>query len=398
MAIKPYIDETGIHTPEYQEILDDLKTQWREIFGADLYLEPDSQEGEMLQIFALGQYDAYQFAAAAYQAFSPQTAQGMGLSRMVKLNGIRRRAATKSYADVRIVGVAGTEIIGGIVEDVAGQKWNLPPNVTIPYEGEITVTATAQETGAIRAQPGEINKIATPTRGWQSVENPEAAIAGAAAESDAELRLRQTHSVALPSLTVLEGILGAVWNIDGVSRVRGYENDTDEPDADGIPAHSISLVVDGGDAREIAKTIHSKKTPGTGTYGAVTIPVEGKYMIVTPIKFFRPGIVDVMMMIALKISPGYGEDVKSRIKSNLTAYVNSLGIGNSVLLSKLYLPIDLADTNASSNFAAPGTPRFEILDLQIGRAGSNYLPRNLGIAFNEVAALDPDNINISTTT
>ena len=41
MAIKPYIDETGIHTPEYQEILDDLKAQWREIFGDDLYLEAD---------------------------------------------------------------------------------------------------------------------------------------------------------------------------------------------------------------------------------------------------------------------------------------------------------------------------------------------------------------------
>jgi uncharacterized phage protein gp47/JayE len=398
MAIKPYIDETGIHTPEYHEILDDLKTRWREIFGEDLYLEADSQEGEMLQIFALGLYDAYQFAVAAYQGFSPQTAQGMGLSRMVKINGIRRRAGTKSYADVRLVGIAGTEIAGGIIEDVAGRKWNLPPAVTIPYEGEITVTATAREYGAIRAQPGEINKIATPTRGWQSVENPEAAIAGAAAESDAELRLRQTHSVALPSLTVLEGILGAIWNVDGVSRVRGYENDTDAPDANGIPPHHISMVVDGGDAQEIAKTIHSKKTPGTGTYGTITIPVEDKYQFATTIKFFRPGIVGMSVMIILKIKPGYGEDVAARIKSNLTAYVNSLGIGNTVLLSKLYLPIDLADTNASSNFAAPGTPRFEVLDLQIGRRETSYVPQNLLIAFNEVAVLDPDDITISTTT
>ena len=108
----------------------------------------------MLQIFALGKYDAYQFAVAAYQAFSSQSALGMGLSRMVKINGIRRRASTKSYAGVRLVGVAGTEIVGGIAEDVAGRKWNLPPLVTIPYEGEITVTATAQESGAIRAQQG----------------------------------------------------------------------------------------------------------------------------------------------------------------------------------------------------------------------------------------------------
>ncbi|MDR1508859.1 MAG: baseplate J/gp47 family protein [Synergistaceae bacterium] len=396
MAIKPYIDETGIHIPEYHEILDDLKSKWREIFGADLYLEADSQEGEMLQIFALGLYDAYQFSSAAYQGFSPQTAQGMGLSRMVKLNGLRRRGATKSYADVRVVGVAGTEIIGGIVEDIAGQRWNLPPSVTIPYEGEILVTATAQEAGAIRAQPGEISKIATPTRGWQTVENPEAAIAGVAVESDAELRLRQTHSTALPSLSVFEGIVGAVWNIDGVSRMRGYENDTNVTDANGIPPHSISLVVDGGDAQEITEAIRAKKTPGTGTYGAITIPITDRYGLVTRISFFRPAVVDVKIMIRLKIKSGYSADIEDKVKSNLVAYVNSLGIGNSVLLSKLYLPIDLADTNAASNFAAPGEPRFEVLELQMMR-NPPYLPVNLNIAFNEVALLEAGDIDIVTT-
>jgi uncharacterized phage protein gp47/JayE len=396
MAIKPYIDETGIHTPEYQEILDDLKARWREIFGADLYLEADSQEGEMLQIFALGLYDAYQFSAAAYQGFSPQTAQGMGLSRMVKINGIRRRAATKSYADVRIVGVAGTEIIGGIAEDAAGRKWNLPPIVTIPYEGETIVTVTAQETGAIRAQAGEINKIATPTRGWQTIENPEAAIAGAESESDAELRLRQARSVALPSLSVFEGIVGAVWNIEGVSRIRGYENDTNITDANGIPPHSISLVVDGGESQEIAEAIYAKKTPGTGTYGAITVSVSDRYGLTARINFFRPIIVSVKILIRLKIKPGYSADIEERMKSNLVAYVNSLGIGNSVLLSRLYLPIGLADTNISQNFAALGEPKFEVLELTMMRSPP-YFPSNLHIAFNEAALLEPDDINIVTT-
>jgi uncharacterized phage protein gp47/JayE len=313
------------------------------------------------------------------------------------LNGIRRRAATKSYADVRVVGVAGTTIVGGIAEDVAGRKWNLPPSVTIPYEGEITVKVTAQENGSIRAQPGEISKISTPTRGWQSVSNPDAAIAGAAAETDAELRLRQSRSTALPSLTILEGITGAVANIDGVARIRGYENDTDAPDANGLPAHSISLVVDGGDAQEIAKAIHDKKTPGTGTYGAINIPVADKYGLVTAIKFFRPSVVDVRISMQLKIKPGYGGDIETKIKNNLTAYVNSLGIGNSVLLSKLYLPIDMADTNAERNFAAPGSPRFEIVQITASRH-SFLMPANVNIAFNELAALSSEDITINTTT
>jgi uncharacterized phage protein gp47/JayE len=395
MAAKAFIDETGIHTPEYQEILEDLKSQWRSIFGDDLYLEADSQEGEMLQIFALAKYDADQAAVSAYQAFSPQSAVGAGLSRMAKINGIRRRAATRSYADVRVVGVAGTVIIGGIVEDTAGQKWNLPPSVAIPYEGETTVTATAQESGAIRAQPGEISRIATPARGWQSVENLSAAIAGADAESDAELRMRQAYSTALPSLTVNEGIIGAIANIDGVSRIRGYENDTGQADANGIPPHTISLVVDGGDVQEIARAIHGKKTPGTGTYGDVEIPVGDKYGLVTPIRFFRPSAVDIKIAMLLKAKPGYGEDIATRIKANVASYVNSLGIGSPVLVSKLYLPIGLADTNAASNFAAPGEPRFEVLELQTSR-GSSYLPQSVQIAFNEMPVLGTENIDIKT--
>ena len=390
-----FIDETGIHVREYQEILDGLKAEWRAIFGEDVYLEADSQEGEMLQIFALARYDAQQCAVAAYQGFSPQTARGMGLSRMVKLNGIRRRSATRSYVDVRIIGAAGTEIIGGIVEDITGGRWNLPPTVTIPYEGEITVTAAAQEFGAIRAQAGEINKIATPTRGWHSVTNPAAAIAGAPVESDAELRRRQTRSVAIPSLTVMEGITGAIWDVDGVSRVRGYENDTNITDANGLPPHSTAHIVDGGELQDVAAAIHAKKTPGTGTYGTITAPVADRYGLVTPISFFRPYIVDVKIKILLKIKPGYGEDIATRIKSNLVTYINSLGIGNSVLISKLYMPIGLAETNAVAGIAAP-EPRFDVLDLRIAR-DSHFLPANVNIAFNEMAILGEEDITIETT-
>jgi uncharacterized phage protein gp47/JayE len=392
MALSPYIDETGVHVPEYQEILDDLKARWREIFGQDLYLEADSQEGEMLQIFALACSDAYQFAVAAYQSFSPQTAQGAGLSRMVKINGIRRRPAARSQADVRVVGVAGTVILGGIVEDVAGRKWNLPASVTIPYEGEITVAAVAQELGAVRAQPGEIRKIATPTRGWQSVENPGPATPGAQVESDAELRQRQTYSVALPSSSVFEGILGAVASLSGVARLRGYENDTDQPDANGVPGHCVALVVEGGDPQEIATTIHRKKTPGTGTYGALNASVADKYGIVSDIRFFRPAIVPVAVDLEIRAYPGYSAEITDRIKDNLAAYVNGLGIGSPVLLSRLYTPLTRADQAGEA-----GAARFEVLQLQLAREGTPWggAGKNVPVAFNELAALDPEDISIS---
>lgn len=258
------IDETGLHLPDYPTVLEDVKARFRGIYGDDLYLGPDSQDGQLCAVFALALHDAYTLAGSVYNAYSPATAQGTGLSRMVKINGLRRKPSGRSTVDLRLVGQAGTVIRGGMAGDAAGKRWLLPDEVAIPQSGEITVTATAEESGDIRAAAGDIVKILTPARGWQSVGNPAAALPGAAVETDAELRRRQAISTALPSLTVFEGTLGAVASIPGVTRSRGYENDGGVPDADGIPGHSICMVVEGGDTAAIAEAIAAKKGPGAG--------------------------------------------------------------------------------------------------------------------------------------
>ena len=85
--------------------------------------------------------------------------------------------------------------------------------MTVPVGGSIVVTATAAEIGSVTAAAGTINKIATPTLGWQTVNNVAAATIGDAIETDAELRRRQTQSTMIPSLSVMEGIVGAVASL-----------------------------------------------------------------------------------------------------------------------------------------------------------------------------------------
>lgn len=269
-----YIDDTGIHLPDYPAVLDHVQGIMRGIYGDDLYLEADSQDGQLCAAFASMMHDTYALCGDVYNAFSPSTAQGVGLSSVVKINGIRRKAASYSTVDLRVVGQVGTIVTGGKAEDVAGQKWLLPAQVVIPAEGEITVTATAEVMGDIRAAAGEITKIATPTRGWQTVNNPAAATAGAPVEKDSELRGRQAISTAIPSQTPLEATKGAVARLSGVTRSAGYENDTNETDERGIPAHSIAVVAEGGDTAQIAEAIFAKKTPGCGTYGTTTVSVR----------------------------------------------------------------------------------------------------------------------------
>lgn len=385
MATLAYIDETGIHIPSYPEVLEDLQAAFRTIYGDDVYLESDSQEGQLLAVFALRIHDCNTLAAAVYNSFSPATAQGTGLSRMVKVNGLRRTSAGYSSVDLLLVGQVGTVISAGVATDNAEQRWVLPETVTIPEGGEVTVTAVAEQAGDIRAAAGEISTIATPTRGWHSVTNPGAAVPGAPVESDAVLRQRQAVSTALPSLSVFEGCKGAVAAIAAVTRWQGYENDTDVPDANGLPAHSICMVVEGGDSSAIAAAIAAKKTPGTKTHGDVQLVVRDSYGSPSTICFFRPTVVQVAVAITIRPLSGYLAATGEAIRAGVVAYLNALQIGEDLLLSKLYTPVNAAEPTT-------GRRTFDVVSLEVGVVGPALAAANLPVAFNAVVSCLLDDV------
>lgn len=97
----PTISAAGIDAPDFAQILAVLNERVREIFGDDIYIEPDSQDGQLLGVYSLALSDLNAAAVAVYNAFSPATAQGNGLSSVVKINGLRRKLPSRSQAEVR---------------------------------------------------------------------------------------------------------------------------------------------------------------------------------------------------------------------------------------------------------------------------------------------------------
>lgn len=372
--LRPYVDQAGLHMPDYEQIKSVLITAWIGVFGEDLYIEPDSQDGQLIAVFALALLDCYQAIEAVYHGYSPTTATGENLSRMVKLNGISRLKGSRSTVDLRIVGQPGTTIKNGLAKSKSGSEWDLPEVVVVPPAGEIIVTATARETGPVSAQAGEVTEIGTPTRGWQSVNNAKSATIGRATETDAELRARQRISTALPSRTVFDGTVGAVASVPGVLRWRGYENDTGLVDANGIPGHSICLVVEGGDSRAIAEAIARKKTPGCGTYGGTSISVIDEMGVPSLIRFQRPKVVSVAVRVTLKPRFGYlsvtGEDIKAAV----VQHIKGGQIGDDVLVSRLSCPINSCDPT-------PNAPTFDVMKIEIGKKGQTLSPTNIPMGF-----------------
>ncbi|EPG5614729.1 baseplate J/gp47 family protein [Klebsiella pneumoniae] len=391
LGLSATVTAEGISAPDYQTVLDTITGYFQQIYGSDAYLDPDSKDGQMVALVALAIHDANNTAISVYRSFSPATAVGDALTSNVKINGITRRAATNSTVDLLLTGTVGTAITNGSVRDTNSVIWNLPATVVIGTDGTVVATATCASSGAVAAVAGPVNGINTPTRGWASVTNPLAATVGIAAETDAELRVRQSQSVALASLTPFDAVDGAIANVEGVTRHKLFENDTETTDANGLPAHSISAIVEGGDATEIANTIRSTKGQGVSTYGTTAVIVTDKYGNPYTIRFSRPVDVPIYVSITIQALTGYSSEVGDEMKAAVAAYINSLAIGDSVLLSRVYSPANLGVVSG-------GNARYyDIMELLIGRTAEGVAAANLVVAYDESASCSVDNIALVVT-
>jgi Uncharacterized homolog of phage Mu protein gp47 len=391
LGLSATVTDQGIVAPDYQTILEKLTEYFRQIYGEDAYLDPDSKDGQMVALYALGIHDANNTAIDVYNSFSPATGRGRALASNVKINGIARKLSTNSTADLVLSGDTGTLIPAGIVRDDNGVQWALPVNVNIPANQTITVTATCTTPGAVAALAGTIKNIATPTRGWRSVTNPAAATVGTPVESDAQLRGRQARSTALPSQTTLDGMAGALLDVTGVTRLRIYENDTNVSNANGLPAHSICAVVEGGAVKDIAEVLSKKKDQGTATFGTTSVDITGKYGEAKTIRFSRPTVVSIFVEIELTTYTGYTSQIAEEMKATIAAYINSLRIGESVLLSRIYSPANLGVMSGGDS------RYYDITSLKIGKTAAAVSAANVAILFNEAAAGATGNIKVTAT-
>jgi uncharacterized phage protein gp47/JayE len=390
----PYIDETGFHIPTYPDLLNDLIVQTKGIFGQDIYLEPDSQDYEFISIFASKTYDAFLAAQSAYNARSPKAAIGAALDGLVKLNGIRRNPQNMllAYSTCPVVlnGVSGTVINSGIVQDVNGHKWNVASPATIGLDGTVIVTATCQESGPILADVGEINIIVTPMAGWISCANLVKATPGIPVETNAQLRSRQSISTAQPSLTVLEGLKGAIAAISGVTRSTVLENDTAEADANGLPPKSVTAIVEGGTDEDVAYVIFRKKGPGCYTNGTISVNIVDLFGQANTVRFYRPTYVDFDVVINVKALSGYTSEYTALIKSAIKAHLDSFALGGSeVLISSLW--------GAALSVQELVFPVFSITSLTAAKHGESQDTVDIPLAFNEIARGNVAYITVNVT-
>lgn len=384
--VAPFIDEFGMHVPTYNDILQDLIDSMKQIFGSDIYLDEDSMDYQQLSIFARKIYDTNSLALLVYNNRTANTSVGVGLDNLCALVGIKRKPATYSECQLTINGAVGTVIKNGKAND-GTYNWLLPDEVTIPFNGIITVQATCETPGYITAAPGTINIIATPLYGWLGVTNQYSATPGKDEESDANLRARFYVSTVLPAVSIFDSMLASLNSITDVKRVKGYENDTNQVSPEGFPPHSVTFVVEDGDEGQIAEMIYNKKTPGCYTNGTTDVEVISDVGNVTHIRFYRPTYKNVWVKVNITKLAGYNDSAADKIKKALVDYIKSADIHDTIY-RQILISVVIGQLSSVTS------PEYSVTDVQISTDGSSYSASDLTLLFNEAAVSSVDKIEV----
>ena len=270
------ITSTGLTVATQTELVAQYTAAFQAIYGSDINLGPETPDGQLMMIFIQSVLDLEDLLVQIYNMFDPDNAIGVILDQRVAINGIQRQAGTFTVTNITLVLSQSVNLYGldqtvqpiYTIADNAGNQWELQTTQLGVGPGTVVFAFQSATPGALTTIPNTITIPITIVLGISSINNPTTyTTLGVNEESDAALKVRRQISVSLPSQGYLAGLLAALENIPGVTYASVEENNTGSTNVDGVPGHSIWVIVAGSGAdSDIANAIYTKRNAGCGTY------------------------------------------------------------------------------------------------------------------------------------
>lgn len=314
------LNDQGLELKTLTELREELVADLQTIFGNDINVDQNSQDGQQVNIYAQGGIDIREILQQVNANFDPDQSAGRVLDQRVGINGVTRNGGTYTFTPVSITTDRALNLVGlddqsaelnptvenlYTIKDDAGTEFYLLDSVSIVGAGTQSLTFRAAEIGAVEIQINTITEPVTVITGITAINNPSGALSiGVNEESDPALKVRRRGSVALPSLGYLDGIEASLANLEGVSVARVYENDTNAVDANGTDPHTIWAIVEGGDPTEIGTVIYKKKSSGSGMRGDQTVDILRPNGTTFTAKYDEPGTEDLYMRFTVTLVGG----------------------------------------------------------------------------------------------
>ena len=327
-------DSYGLQTLTQSEIVEQLTKDFKEIYGEDINVDSNSPDGQLINIFAQILMDQYELLSQVYTSFDPDQAIGTVLDQRCAINGIQRKAGTYTYVSIdvtadRSITLQGLNTVSEddayTISDSEGNQFVLSATSAI-NSGVSQLIFRAKNVGNVEVLPNTINVPVTIILGVLSVNNPGVATTqGTNEETDAELRERRKRSVVIANQGYTDGLAAALENLSDVTKVNVYQNRGNTTDADGIPGHSIWVVIQGGTDAEIGQVMDNKVAGGVGMKGSQSVNVQQSDGQIATYYFDRPSA--QTLYVQLEITPLEGQtivydDIKSALVNGMVFQPN----------------------------------------------------------------------------
>lgn len=256
-------------------------------------------------------------------------------------------------------------------------------NVAASFVVRIATVECTQK-GVIEQAVNTIDTIDTPVIGWNSVSNPVQAVVGNDLETDEELRLRFKQNKARTSTGTVTALYSALTALDSVKEVKVVENFTSTTDANGLPLKSFMCIVDGGNSSDIANAIWQKKPAGIQPFGNTTVNVIDSQGFGHDISFQRVADKNVYVSVDITTYTGAPPTAVADVKAAIVAYLEGLKIGDDVVYSRLYTPIN-------------SVVGVQVNSLFIGTSASPTGTSNIAVGLTEKANTQTSFISVTTS-
>ncbi|WP_122425170.1 baseplate J/gp47 family protein [Pseudomonas viridiflava] len=368
-------------------------------------LDPSTPDGLKMAHDAEIFYALDETLQRAYNSKDPNKAKGIDLDIICSITGSIRSKGSPSSVQLTLTATPGTQVLQGnrFESSTTGSRWSIDQTVTAPGTGIVSVNATCTVVGPTQADINTITKIVDVVAGLSGVTNAAPATPGADGQRDEQLRVTRATSVGRPGNNQIDSMIGELFSVFGVRRVKVYENDTGSSAVStsnpyGLPKNSIAPIIDGGSDADIAMAIYVKKNPGAGLYQAGT-PFE--VLVTSPkypanqklVKASRPIYVDMILVINIKNDGTLPTNADQLIKEAVMEYaagdlipadvgfkISGFDIGESVPYSTMFTPVNKVIGEYGNSYVT-------LLQLNGAQA-------NTAIAYNQMSRWTESNITV----
>lgn len=386
------LDNNGIQTPSLSDILQYLENSFKAIYGENIDLSQNTPDGQLINILGQIWVDINSVLVYFYNSINVNTAEGTNLDNLAALHLIKRNKGTYTIVPITIETSQTVELqgldenynnvngAGFTVADNQGNKYILISSTTLEA-GQHTLSFRASEIGEQKPALQTINNILTPQLGVISVNNNGAPLQiGTQEESDYNLRQRFFRTEALTGQGQLDNVIANLLDLEGVINVYADENRTNETNKYGTPAHSIWVIIEGGNNDDIAKVINQYISAGCGLRGDIIVPITNIFGNVENIRFDRPTLENLYIKFTATAINGAEIDQET-IKQDL---VNNLKLSINQTINSNQITCLLQNNN----------PNIIYTNVELSKDGDSYYDLVKNTNINNIFTLSIDNIEI----